>query len=459
MAGIWIHFLDHCQPQFRQIVGEALTQAGLDCHPTIDPAVPTGPGMVFFDTITKSLFDFLHEVSRNGIERVLAVSISSSALPGGTAWELLQAGASDAFTWNQMANPAGRVAAQFERWEQVDQIVHSPLVRNNLVGVSPAWTSTLRQVVEVASFTDAPVLITGETGTGKELVARLIHTLDRREAKRDLVILDCTTVVPDLSGSEFFGHERGAFTGAVSPRDGAFALADEGTLFLDEVGDLPLALQAQLLRVVQEGTYKRIGGNSWQRTRFRLVCATNQDLLQQVKQGRMRQDFYYRIAGWNCALPPLRERLEDIVPLVRHFMCQLRPDEEPPELDDSVKNYLLRRNYPGNVRDMRQLVSRVMYRHVGPHPISAGDIPEEERPFADVALLDWRGPSFENAIRRGLTHGAGLREIGQAAKEVAIRIAIENEQGSLQRAAKRLGVTDRALQLHQASRLPGARIG
>jgi transcriptional regulator with GAF, ATPase, and Fis domain len=174
--------------------------------------------------------------------------------------------------------------------------VNSPLVRNNLIGQSLAWNSVLRQIIEVARFTDASVLIMGESGTGKELVARLIHTLNPHTKKRDLVVVDCTTIVPDLSGSEFFGHERGAFTGALAPRDGAFALADGGTLFLDEVGELPLGLQAQLLRVVQERTYKRVGDNTWQRTDFRLVCATNREPLQEVQQGRFRCDLYYRLS-------------------------------------------------------------------------------------------------------------------------------------------------------------------
>ena len=133
------------------------------------------------------------------------------------------------------------------------------MVLGNLVGSGPAWTVTLRQIVEIALFTAAAVLITGESGTGKELVARLLHTLDRRPRKGDLVVLDCTTIVPELAGSEFFGHERGAFTNAVAPRDGAFALADNGTLFLDEIGELPLPLQADLLRVVQDAPYKRAG--------------------------------------------------------------------------------------------------------------------------------------------------------------------------------------------------------
>src|SRR5262249_38330331 len=161
-------------------------------------------------------------------------------------------GAGDVLT----ADRPAEIAARLERWNEVDRMVQSPLVRRNLVGNSPAWIATLREIVEAAAFSDASLLLLGESGTGKEQLSPLVHTLDARLPKGELVILDCTTVVADLSGSEFFGHERGAFTGAAGSREGAFALADGGTLFLDEVGELPPALQAQLLRVVQEGTFK-----------------------------------------------------------------------------------------------------------------------------------------------------------------------------------------------------------
>jgi transcriptional regulator with GAF, ATPase, and Fis domain len=266
-----------------------------------------------------------------------------------------------------------------------------------------------------------------------------------------LVVVDCTTIVPELAGSEFFGHERGAFTGAIAARDGAFALADGGTLFLDEVGDLPLGLQAQLLRVVQEGTYKRVGGNTWQRTNFRLVAATNKDLQQAVASGAFRRDLYYRIAGVTCQLPSLRERTDDILRLARHFMQQLRSDTEAIDLDDLVREYLLSRTYSGNVRDLKQLMTRIVYRHVGSGPITVGDIPEEERPAME-SLHDRSDQLFEQAIRRALVSGVGLKDISRAVTEAAIRIAVRDEEGNLQRAARKLGVTDRALQLRRAAR-------
>jgi transcriptional regulator with GAF, ATPase, and Fis domain len=373
-------------------------------------------------------------------------------LNGIPSWDLLQAGASDVLAWSAPDQIARQVRARFERWSLVDQLIEAPSVANVVIGKSAVWREILRSIVETARFSDAPALILGESGTGKEIVAHLIHLLDPRPTKGDLVVLDCSTVVPELSGSEFFGHERGAFTGAVSERDGAFALANGGTLFLDEIGELPMPMQAQLLRVVQEHTYKRVGGNTWRRTDFRLVCATNRNLDERIRRGEFRADLYYRVASFVCKLPALRERVEDIIPLAEHFLRQLHPDSEPPELDGAVRGYLLRREYPGNVRDLRQVVSRLMYRYVGDGIITVGNIPPEERPAAEPEDIAWLDLHFERAIQRALLFGAGLKEIGRAAEEVAIRIATHEEEGNLSRAARRLGVTDRALQLRRANR-------
>jgi transcriptional regulator with PAS, ATPase and Fis domain len=256
--------------------------------------------------------------------------------------------------------------------------------------------------------------------------------------------------VAELSGSEFFGHERGSYTGAAGAREGAFALADGGTLFLDEIGELPLGLQAQLLRVVQERTYKPVGGNTWRKTDFRLVCATNRDLAAEVGRGTFRRDLYYRLASSVCTLPPLRERQEDILPLFRHFMHAEAPDREVPSLDPDLRTYVLHRDYPGNVRDLRQLVSRILQRHAGGGVVTVGDLPPDERPGSG-RTEDWRNGSFEDAVRRALSVGAHLKDIGKAAEDVAVRLAVTHEEGNLQRAASRLGVTDRALQLRRSA--------
>ena len=416
-----------------------------------------GPGVLFFSRLSPELRSFLHEASNDGLERVLAVSLDPEASRVDAAWELLAAGASDVIEWYRSPTAAADVAARFERWSAVDELVASPIVQKNLVGTSRAWSALLRQVVEVARFTQSPVLILGESGTGKELIARLIHALDARQDKRDLVVLDCTTVVSELAGSEFFGHERGAFTGAMSPRDGAFAQADGGTLFLDEIGDLPLPLQAQLLRAVQERTYKRVGGNIWHATRFRLLCATHRPLLDDVDAGAFRADLYYRIGAVVCRVPPLRERPEDIVELFRHFAAQASGSDQLPDLDDPVRQLVLARSYPGNVRELQQLARRTMCRHVGAGPITVGDVPDDERPKQEDTEPDRSALSFDLPIRIALSCGVGLKEIGRLAASSAIRIAVGEANGNLQVAARRLGVTDRALQIRRAgsSRPPG----
>lgn len=434
----------------------ALAGAGVIATPAGDD-VPGGAGLLFLDTVGDAACDQVRVLSRNRLERLLVVAVSPQRLTHDQAWRLLRSGASDVLGWADDHRTPREVAARLARWERVDTLVASPLVARNVIGGSPVWVDLLRQVVEVAAFADATVLLAGESGTGKELLARLIHALDRRSVKRDLVVLDCTTVVPELAGSEFFGHERGSFTGATAARDGAFSLADQGTLFLDEVGELRPAMQAQLLRVIQEGTYKRVGGNRWNETRFRLVCATNRDLSAEIAGGRFRADLYYRIAAVTIAVPPLRDRPDDILPLFRHFVEELRPGEEPPELDGAVLEHLLRRDYPGNVRDLKQLATRICYRHVGPGPITVGDLPEDEWATApgDDPRGDrdgWRDSAFETAIRRALTQGHGLKDIGRLASEVAIEIAVGDASGNLQQAAERLGVTDRALQMRRASR-------
>ena len=443
---VWHCFLD-VEPD-RSIL-TALSQAGL-CPVKRDLSALNGPGIVFFNELSPHVFDLLRDASKRGAERVLAIPLSSPLRPA-AVWSLLGAGASDVFAWNHSTDAAAEIAARFERWLELDEIVESSLVKDNLAGKSSLWTRVLRQVVEVAHFTNSSILITGESGTGKELFAQLVHSLDPRPRKGRLVVCDCTTIVPELSGSEFFGHERGAFTGAVTAREGAFALADGGTLFLDEVGELPLNLQAELLRVTQEHTYKRVGGNTWHKTNFRLVCATNLDLHEAQAQGKFRHDLFHRIAAWSCHLPPLRERPEDILVLVRHFIEELRP-ADPPELDDAVKQYFQSREYHGNVRDLKQLVTRIVQHHVGPGPITAGDIPEPERPCGECESVDWSGNGLEHAVRLALSSGVTLKEIERVAGEIAERIVVEEEAGNLQRAATRLGVTGRALQLRRAAR-------
>jgi transcriptional regulator with GAF, ATPase, and Fis domain len=448
---MWVRFLGSVTAGTREGFMDLLRQTGIDLTSPTGPA--EGFGAAVFEQVEAAVLEGLRACPTG--TTVLAICISPVRPSLAELWAISHAGARDVLVWPQLSGSADQVVSRLARWATIENLADSPAVKNVLVGKSARWRSVVRSVVEVAAFSQASVLITGESGTGKELVARLIHKLDRRRNKGEFVVVDCTTIVAELSGSELFGHERGAFTGAMSARDGAFAVANGGTLFLDEIGELPLPLQARLLRAVQEHTYKRVGSNTWHPTDFRLVCATNRNLM--AADGHFRADLYYRIAGWLCRMPPLRERKEDILHLARHFLAQLDAAKPALDLDEPVREYLLLRDYPGNVRDLRRVVASLHLRHAGPGPITIGDIPEEERPATEAADDDWRNGDFEGAIGHAIELGLGLKEIGHAASEMAIKLALERERGNLHRAASRLGVTDRALQLRRA-KAPGERL-
>ncbi len=235
-----------------------------------------------------------------------------------------------------------------------------------IVGESRALKQVLRQVQTVASA-DSTVLILGETGCGKELVARALHNLSTRR-ERTFVKLNCAAIPTGLLESELFGHEKGAFTGAIATKVGRFELADRGTLFLDEVGEIPLELQVKLLRVLQEQEFERLGGTRTIRTNVRVVAATNRDLVQMVKEQKFRSDLYYRLKVFPVTVPPLRERPEDIPLLVRHFAQKFaqrmkkRVETIPTEAMKALQNY----SWPGNVRELENFVERAVILTHGP---------------------------------------------------------------------------------------------
>jgi transcriptional regulator with GAF, ATPase, and Fis domain len=371
------------------------------------------------------------------------------------AWRLLGAGAADVLSWNSNGSTARLIRAKLERWLELDELTAMLTRRQSLIGDSAAWRTLVWNIVEAARFCRSPILLTGESGTGKEVLARLISAVDPADGmqplRHELVTVDCGALVPELSGSEFFGHERGAFTGALTQREGAFAIANGATLLLDEIGEVPLGLQTQLLRAIQEKTYKRLGGNVWQTAHFRLICATNRDLIQLVHSGQFRLDLYYRIAGCLFRVPPLRERSMDILPLANHFLAMIFP-KDPPELHPCVSDYLVNRSYEGNIRELRQLMERMAARYVCVGPVTLGDIAEEDRPREGMSPHSWPDEAFERSIADAVAGGATLKHITQAAAEAAIRIAVQSERGNLRRAASRLGVTDRALQMRRAAR-------
>ena len=230
----------------------------------------------------------------------------------------------------------------------------------DLTGRAPAMQKLYRQIGKLAP-TEASVLIQGESGTGKELVARALHRLSRR-ADRPFVAVNCGAIPEGLAEAEFFGAERGAFTGAVATRDGYFAQADGGTLFLDEVGELPLTLQPKLLRALQEGVVTRVGGQREQRVDVRIVAATHRDLKQEIAGSRFREDLYYRLAVVTLNTPPLRERREDIPLLVGHFVDKAAKLHRLGDvvLPKAVLRALMERSWPGNVRELGHAVERLL---------------------------------------------------------------------------------------------------
>ena len=229
-----------------------------------------------------------------------------------------------------------------------------------VIGNSPALESVLEQVERVAT-TDSTVLVQGETGTGKELIARAIHNISPR-CGRSFVKLNCAAIPLDLLESELFGHEKGAFTGAIAQKIGRFEMADKGTLFLDEVGDIPLALQPKLLRVLQEQQFERLGSGRTHQVDVRLVAATNRDLTKMVKRGEFRIDLYYRLNVFPVMLPPLRERCEDIPVLVAHFvdLYSRRMSKQIAQISAETLSALSSYAWPGNIRELQNMIERAV---------------------------------------------------------------------------------------------------
>ena len=227
-----------------------------------------------------------------------------------------------------------------------------------IIGNSPALESVLEQVEQVAP-TDSTVLIQGETGTGKELIARAVHNLSSR-CGRPFIKLNCAAIPFDLLESELFGHERGAFTGAIAQKIGRFEMADKGTLFLDEVGDIPPGLQPKLLRVLQEQEFERLGSTRTQQVNIRLVAATNRNLAEMVKRGTFRSDLYYRLNVFPIPLPPLRARRQDIPALVEHFVeiYSRRMDKQIEEILPETMSSLTSYQWPGNIRELQNFIER-----------------------------------------------------------------------------------------------------
>jgi DNA-binding NtrC family response regulator len=289
-------------------------------------------------------------------------------------------------------------------------------ITQNMIGVSPRMQRVFRLVEKVAP-TESTVLITGESGTGKEMVATAIH-LQSRRAHRPFVPVNCSAIPETLFESELFGHSRGAFTGAVADRVGLLKRADRGTIFLDEVAEMPLSVQPKLLRALQNGEVRSVGGADAERLDVRVIAATNRDVKRALEEGRLREDLYYRLSVFHIEIPPLRERREDIPLLANYFRERFarRLRKRATRFSDRAQQYLLRYDYPGNVRELENAIERAVTLCEGGE-ITHLDLPQPFRE-APVPLLQ-EGSAFPYAesmslaqleaehIRRVLTRFSG----------------------------------------------------
>ncbi|MGN6514934.1 MAG: sigma 54-interacting transcriptional regulator, partial [Rhizomicrobium sp.] len=304
---------------------------------------------------------------------------------------------------------------------------------------------------------DLTVMIVGESGTGKELVARALHDYGRRRAG-PFVAVNMAAIPKELVESELFGHERGAFTGAINRGIGRFEQAEGGTLFLDEIGDMPLEAQTRLLRVLQQGEYTTVGGRTPIRTDVRIIAATNRELRQLIQQGLFREDLYYRLNVVPLRLPPLRERGEDIPDLVRHFLRKAEEEGLPPKYLDADALQLLRQyRWPGNVRELENLVRRLAVLHAGETiPASAvmAELREPARPALDHGAEE--SASLSAAVEHHLTryfaeHGDRLPPPGvydrilQEIERPLLSICLAATRGNQIRAAHLLGLNRNTL--------------
>lgn len=296
-------------------------------------------------------------------------------------------------------------------------------------------------LIEKVAPTGASVLITGESGTGKELVARAIHNYSLRD-KEPFISINCAALPESLLESELFGHEKGAFTGAIALRKGRFELADHGTLFLDEIGEMALSLQAKLLRIIQERTYQRVGGTQEQKADVRIVAATNKDLKEEVEQGRFREDLYYRLNVLHLHLPPLRDRIEDIPLLAEHFISKFARQLSKPELKFAPATLRLLTTLPweGNIRELENAIERASILCAN-NTIEPADV-LPDRGASRVAAQVSQSFDPDDIV----PPGTPLPDLLDAIEEKALRNALIKADYVQTKAAESLGITKSLLQ-------------
>ncbi len=301
--------------------------------------------------------------------------------------------------------------------------------RYEMLGQSPALTEIRDQIARVAP-TNGRVLILGESGTGKELIARAVHKMSHR-ANNSFIKVNCAAIPEELIESELFGSDRGAFTGAVKTRDGKFLQADGGTLFLDEIGDMSLSVQAKVLRALEQGEFERVGGAKTFHVDVRVIAATNKNLHAEVEGGKFREDLYFRLNVVPLTAPPLREHREDVPELAEHFLNTYAEENGflPKVLSAEARDLLLQYDWPGNIRELKNLVERLSIM------VSGDTIYPEDLPTLDGMTIPKQPGSFPD-----LGVGKTLRQVREAVERHYIAEALERYSGNVTRASNALGI-------------------
>jgi two-component system nitrogen regulation response regulator NtrX len=314
--------------------------------------------------------------------------------------------------------------------QEIDLIKEREESKYRITGHSESIKS-LREQISIVAPTDACVLITGENGTGKELVAHTIHRLSRRKNK-PMIEVNCAAIPDELIESELFGYEKGAFTGANSMKKGKFDFAHEGSIFLDEIGDMSLKAQSKILRILQEKRFERVGGNNSIEVDVRVIAATNKNLEEEIKRGRFREDLYFRLNVVPIRVPPLRERVEDIPELVNEFVKELTmmTNLEPKSFSEDAINILKRYNWPGDVRELKNLVERLMIMTRG-DIIKAEDIPPPYN--SSTSVSDASG--FESLLQIG-----SLKEAKNEFERLFIENKLKEFKGNISQTAEAISV-------------------
>jgi two-component system nitrogen regulation response regulator GlnG len=357
----------------------------------------------------------------------------------------------------RVVGEALEVARRMREPVVVAETVPDPDLDSAIVGTCPAMREVYKAIGRVAGQ-GVPVLITGESGTGKELVARAVYQHGAR-AKAPFLALNCAAIPENLLESELFGHEKGAFTGADRKRIGKFEQCNGGTIFLDEIGDMPLALQAKILRLLQEQTFERVGGNETVQTDVRLIAATHRDLKAWSAEGKFRPDLYYRLGVFTIHLPPLRERDDDLLMLVRHYLHRLNRElgREVREVDSEALERLRGYSWPGNIRELESVLKQALLQASGPALLPAF-LPERLGGPPLAQGEGGRGEGAEAAKEPGLETFVIRKRLGADARDLYADVhrqldrlllprVLEHARGSQHQAALLLGIARQTLRL------------